>query len=104
MMSFILQKSIHALRQHVQPTPQPPSILVVSGYTVNDAVCAVFSSWRGARGHGTADLLTEKKKMIILTSEDKKNGDAPADGFYVLVKQKIMNGKYYYDLQYITPE
>lgn len=49
-----------------QPTPSPPYqhhhflVLRVWGFTVYDAICATFLSWRGARGHGTADLLTEK--------------------------------------------
>lgn len=60
-----IQKStlhIDALGRDEQRPPLQ-SALVVGGYSVNDAVCAVFSSWRGARGHGTADLLTEIKKI-----------------------------------------
>lgn len=66
---------------------------MVGGYsilTVNDAVSAGFSSWRGARGHGTADLLTEEndnhdlrgKRMpmlqLIKTAETEQS-----DGFYI---------------------
>lgn len=40
--------------------PPPPPVFRDSGATVYDAVCAVFSSWRAARGHGTTDLLTER--------------------------------------------
>lgn len=48
--------------------PQPPPALFFflssgfEGFTVYNAVCAVFSSWRAARGHATADLLTEGKR------------------------------------------
>lgn len=47
-----------ALRRHEQQPVLLLSDFRVGGHTVYDAVCSVFSSWSGARGHGTADLLT----------------------------------------------
>lgn len=59
---------------------------------MHDAVCAAFFSCGGARGHGTADLLTEEndnhdlrgKLQLIVTAETEQS-----DGVYIPSKEHI---------------
>lgn len=84
---------------------------MVGGRTVNDAVCAVLLSWRAARGHGTADPLTEEndnhdlrgKRMPMLQLTITHSQTQQSDGFYIS-RKKIQNANYDYDLESITPQ
>lgn len=85
-----IQISIHALRQH-EPTPLSFSL---QGLRLYCTWCCLYStlSWRGARGHGTADLLTEesdnhdlrgkRKLQLIITAETEQS-----DGVFISSKE-----------------
>lgn len=78
-----------------QAAANPPlSGTRVGGHTVYDAVCAEFLNWRGARGHGTADLLTENslrgKRMLMLHLIIIAELLEQSDGYYTSSKITIM--------------
>lgn len=73
---------------------RPPPLFKTSGFEGKLCICAIFFSWRGARGHGTTDLLTEKshdhdlggKRMVslqlIITADIEQS-----DGVYISSKE-----------------